>query len=358
MSWQGVHGHDQVVEWFRRGLDRNRLASTFLFLGPPGIGKRTFALRLAQSLLCDTHAEAELAACGRCPACVQVAAGSHPDLIQVSKPKDKNFIPVEAFIGDREHRMQQGLCHDISLKPFCGGRKIAIIDDADLIKNPEGSNCLLKTLEEPPPRSVLILIGTSEQKQLPTIRSRSQIVRFNPLPVDVVAKLLLEQSVVDDSAEAERLAALSQGSLQRARLWLDSDLCEFRDRILSYLSDPAADTVRFTRETSAFVDAAGKEAPPRRERLRLVISFAADFFRQLMFVLAGAPAETDPALAQAVHAAARSWPETEEVAGDCLERCVDALAHVDANANLATLVECWLDDLATLARGDKLAANL
>jgi DNA polymerase-3 subunit delta' len=358
MSWQGVHGHDHVVEWFRRGITRHRLASTFLFLGPPGIGKRTFALRLAQSLLCDTHPEEELAACGHCPACVQVAAHSHPDLILVGKPKDKNFIPVETFIGDRDHRMQQGLCHDISLKPFCGGRKIAIIDDADLIKNPEGSNCLLKTLEEPPPRSLLILIGTSEQKQLPTIRSRSQVVRFNPLPADIVATLLLEQQVVDDRAEAERLATLSQGSLQRARLWTDSELCEFRDQMLAYLSDPAADTVRFTRDASAFVDAAGKDAPPRRERLRLAISFAADFYRQLMFALAGVAVEADPALARSIQTGARSWPAAEEAAGDCLERCLDALAHVDANANLATLVECWLDDVAALARGESLSTSV
>jgi DNA polymerase-3 subunit delta' len=355
MSWQGVYGHDRVVEWFRRSLTRRRLASTFLFLGPPGVGKRTFALQLARSLLCETHPEEDLAPCGHCSACVQVAARSHPDLILLGKPKDKNFIPVETFIGDREHRMQQGLCHDISLKPFRGGRKIAIIDDADLIKNPEGSNCLLKTLEEPPPRSVLILIGTSEQKQLPTIRSRSQIVRFAPLPGEIVAKLLLEQAVVGDRAEAERLAALSQGSLQRALLWMDSDLCEFRDQILAYLADPAADSVRFTRETSAFVDAAGKDAPPRRERLRLVISFAVDFFRQLVLALAGAPVEADPALTRSVRTAAGNWPATDEAAGDCLERCLDALAHVDANANLATLLECWLDDMATLSRGERVA---
>ena len=67
--------------------------------------------------------------------------------------------------------MHEGLCHDIALRPFMGGYKVALIDDADYL-NAEGANCLLKTLEEPPPRSVLILIGTSPAKQLPTIRSR------------------------------------------------------------------------------------------------------------------------------------------------------------------------------------------
>ncbi len=77
--------------------------------------------------------------------------------------------------------MREGLCHDIALKPFMGGRKVAIIDDADDL-NEEGANCLLKTLEEPPPHSVLILIGTSAERQLPTIRSRARRFVFSRSP--------------------------------------------------------------------------------------------------------------------------------------------------------------------------------
>ena len=128
--------------------------------------------------------------CEYCPSCLQVAARTHPDLEIVSKPEDKSFLPLELFIGDKEHRMKEGLCHRIAMKPFQGGRKIAIIDDADFL-NAEGANCLLKTLEEPPPQSVLILIGTSPAKQLPTIRSRCQLIRFRPLRTDQVEELLL-----------------------------------------------------------------------------------------------------------------------------------------------------------------------
>ena len=162
---------------------RGRLASSFLFAGPAGIGKRTFALKLAQAMLCQTRPEEALDPCGTCPSCAQVAAGTHPDLDVVAKPDDKSFIPLELLIGEREHRRREGLCHNIGLKPFLGGRKIAVIDDADYL-NAEGANALLKTLEEPPPRSVLILIGTTPAKQLPTIRSRCQLIRFRPLPID------------------------------------------------------------------------------------------------------------------------------------------------------------------------------
>ena len=152
MSWQDVHGHEEIIEQLRRAASRGRLASTMLFLGPPGVGKRTLALALAQALLCEANPEEMLQACGACPGCQLVRAGTHPDLEIVGKPEDRNFIPVETFIGDRQHRMQTGLCHNIALKPFRGGRRIAVIDDADHL-NEEGANCLLKTLEEPPPVS-------------------------------------------------------------------------------------------------------------------------------------------------------------------------------------------------------------
>ncbi|MEX2186270.1 MAG: AAA family ATPase, partial [Pirellulales bacterium] len=166
MPWQGLQGHDEVADRFRRILARGRLASTFLFVGPDGIGKRTFAMKLAQALLCAERPEADLDPCGRCESCVQATAGTHPDILTIAKPAEKSELPVALFIGTKEKRMQEGLCHDLSLKPFFGRRRVAVIDDADYL-NEEGANCLLKTLEEPPPRSLLILVGTSLERQLP-----------------------------------------------------------------------------------------------------------------------------------------------------------------------------------------------
>ena len=99
MSWQDIEGHDAIVEGFRQSIARGRLASTFLFVGPPGIGKRTFAFKLAQSLLCQNQGDDPLAPCGRCDACQQVQAATHPDLLLVSKPADKSEIPVALLIG-------------------------------------------------------------------------------------------------------------------------------------------------------------------------------------------------------------------------------------------------------------------
>jgi DNA polymerase-3 subunit delta' len=347
MSWQGIQGHDENVERFRRILASGRLASTFLFVGPPGVGKRTFALKLAQALLCQAVPDIELNPCGTCPSCQQVAAQSHPDLELIAKPSDKSFIPVEVFIGDREHRMRDGLCHNISLKPYLGGRKIAIIDDADYL-NQEGANCLLKTLEEPPPNSVLILIGSSEQTQLPTIRSRCQVMRFRELPQEVVASLLLSLGEVDTEFEATRLANLSHGSLRRAKQFSDANLCDFRSEFLTRLVLLPEKAVSLATDVSAFIDTAGKDAPVRRERLKLVIMFAVEFYRELIRQSSGMSAVGDSSLVSAVEKVARTRQIDVEATAACVERCLDAQAQVDANANQATLIECWIDDLARL----------
>ena len=170
MSWEQIRGHEKVVETFRAAFTRGRLGQAYLFVGPDGIGKRLFALQLAKSLLCE-NPPSPLETCYRCPACAQVEAGTHPDVFRVRTPDGKHELPVEVI---RE------FCGQMAMKPTRGSKKIGIVDDADDF-NEESANAFLKTLEEPPPGSVLILLATSIDRQLPTILSRSQVVRFSPL---------------------------------------------------------------------------------------------------------------------------------------------------------------------------------
>jgi DNA polymerase-3 subunit delta' len=345
MSWHGIEGHDDVVEQFRRAIARGRLASSFLFAGPAGIGKRTFALKLAQAMLCQTRPEAALDPCGTCSSCAQVAAGTHPDIDVVAKPDDKSFIPVELLIGDREHRRREGLCHNIGMKPSMGGRRIAVIDDADYL-NAEGANALLKTLEEPPPRSMLILIGTTPAKQLPTIRSRCQLIRFQPLPIETVAALLVSKGFVGDAAEARRLARYSEGSIERALELADPDLWSFRNAFYQKLSEAILDSSGLARTMAAFVDEAGKEPSARRARFRQIVAFAAEFYRQLLHAQCGVSLSEDVELQKQVKVAIERGPGERQQSAARLDRCLDAAAQIDRNANQSTLIECWLDDLA------------
>ena len=320
MSWKKIRGHDEIVELFRQAAQKSRLGSSFLFTGPPGIGKRTFARKLAAALLCETNDDAMLEPCGQCKSCVQVEAGSHPDLIEVARPEDKSFIPLELLIGPKENRMREGVCHDLAMKPYQGRRKVAIIDDADHF-NQEGANSLLKTLEEPPPGAVIILIGTSPSKQLPTIRSRCQLIRFQPLSALDVAELLMEKGIAESMEVAAEAAALSEGSVERGANLLDGDLTNFRTHLHRQLAAVPLDSLRLATAVQTFVDEAGKEASKRRARLREVVQMTMAYYRQIL------RDRHDPTIA------AR------------LEQTLDALETIDRNANLTTLIESWCDGL-------------
>ena len=357
MSWQGILGHDEIAEQFRRGIEMRRLATTFLFIGPEGVGKRTFALKLAQAMLCTTNEEAELAPCGTCAACQQVESNSHPDLLLVSKPADRAFIPVEVFIGERDQRMRTGLCRFISLTPSNGKRRIAIVDDADWL-NQEGANSLLKTLEEPSLGAVIILISTSPQRQLPTIRSRSQVVRFGSLAEDEVASCLLESEAAETEEQARQMAVRGNGSVSQAIANSEEANVEFRRELWNALSQPLIDRAGLTKCVNAFAESTGKETPAKRAQLRVAFTAAMEFYRAVSRCGLGNDASTDLELKELVGQTINRSNDAAEIALEQLDRCLDALRQVNSNANLGILVDAWVADLATMTRTHRpLAAN-
>jgi DNA polymerase III subunit delta' len=357
MQWDQLLGHEQQKQWFEIALANNRLATSFLFVGPEGIGKRTFARLLAKGLLCRNSPAQSLQACGHCEDCVQVDAGTHPDLLTISKPEDKAFIPIDLLIGERDKRMREGLCHNISMRPYGGRRKIAIIDDADHF-NTEGANCLLKTLEEPPTDSLLILLGTSLQRQLPTIRSRCQAILFKPLQPEQLQTLILQTGLVESADRAAQVALQSHGSLTEAQLMADPELEEFRQQLLSALSSPRLPLADLVKSCSAITEAAGKDARVRRERLKLIMRLAAHFYRQLTLHLSGTNSShaasggsstAQPTMVEGAVLTCRShWKTGPHGATRAWNRCLLAAEQVDRNANQASLLEAWVADLARL----------
>ena len=347
MTWKHIYGHHKQLDRLRRAAANGRLPNTMLFVGPEGIGKRTFALEFAKALLCGNSNDNEMDACDHCADCVQFDAGNHPDLIQVSKPKDKNQLPIDLFVGDDDHRMQTGMVHDIGLKPFRGQRKIAIVDDADLL-NQESANCLLKTLEEPPPGAIIILIGTAEQRQLPTIRSRAQTIRFEPLTSDEVELVLEENRLVENGEMAKSAAAVSGGSIQKAIMLADGDVNSFRDQWLMQLGslDPGKDD--FGKSVISFIDEAGTDNAVKRARFQWLMDCAIEFFEKTLAKHQGLEVGGDRKMLDAVDCALANPEINSEYLCDCIEFCFDTQRHIAANAHIATLVVHILQQLTCI----------
>jgi DNA polymerase-3 subunit delta' len=322
----------------RRNLTQGRLPHAFLFVGQEGVGKNTFARRFAQGLLCERRREIDLDPCGACPPCLQVEAGTHPDLLYVVKPEDKHELPISVI---RE------LCLELGLKPMRGSRRIAIVDDADDLSE-EAANAFLKTLEEPPPGSVLILIGTSAEIQLDTIVSRCRVVRFDPLPEAELAAVLLEHGLAGDAREASRLAKVGEGSLGRARGLANIDLETFRRSLIDELSDRRGfDAAALARRIETFVKEAGKESVAQRDRASLLIGELARLFRSVLWQTAGlAPPSPDPADRRAVaELAKRLEPEDVFVLAD---RCLEADYQVRRKAYMPLILDALCYDLGRL----------
>jgi DNA polymerase-3 subunit delta' len=334
MDWTNLIGHHRQRQWFANAIGKNRLASTFLFVGPSGIGKRTFAGLVAKTMLCTTNDPALFRPCGHCETCIQVEAETHPDVLLVSKKKDKTELSIEQLVGSKDARMREGLCYELRMRPYSGRRKIAIIDEIDTL-NTEGANSLLKTLEEPPAGSMIFLIGTSEQRQLPTIRSRCQVVRFARLSDEDIALLLVRLGKVANQDEALRVASQAHGSIESANSLLDSERAEFRDTLLRGLLESPLNFTVLGKSIEEHLKSVGADAQPRRERLKWILDQALDVFRDSMRGNLGMDSGSPARL--------RLSPIELTV---LIERTEQAREQVDRNISHAPIVEAWTAALA------------
>lgn len=332
MSWQRIQGHDSHHRAFARAVERGRVAHAYLFTGPPGIGKRQFALELAQALLCERAIDA-LQACGACTSCTLFAAGNHPDFFAVTRPEELNELPIAVM---RE------LCRGFTLKPALGRGKVALLDDADDL-NEESTNCFLKTLEEPPPRSLFILIGTTPERQLPTIVSRCQVVRFAPLADELVGDILRKQGI-DDERLLSRLVRLARGSPGQALELADPELWDFRKVLVEGLLQPRPETVNLAQRWVEFVEDAGKEAASQRRRAIAVLRLLIEFFADALAVsLGGQPRLGDPGEMALLQKLAQRLDAERLV--QVLERCLEADVQTGRYVQLVLVLEALLDTL-------------
>jgi DNA polymerase-3 subunit delta' len=222
MAFKDIHGHEKQIRILQQAMRRNRMAHAYLFYGTKGIGKRSTALIFARALNCRTGQED---ACDRCPSCLKADHRNHPDL--------RIIEPAGQFIRIQEIRDLQ---QQMTFRPFEGGRRTFILVDAEKMNGP-AAGALLKTLEEPTPSNILILISSRPYLLPLTVLSRCQPLRFNPLSRDTVERYLQERLSVLPPA-ARLLAASSGGSIGRAIEMNDADYLSLRNSMLEQVMGP------------------------------------------------------------------------------------------------------------------------
>lgn len=215
-----VKGQKQAAELLGRSMMKNRLAHAYLFAGPEGVGKLTAALELAAAWMCSA---ADSGYCGTCDDCTRVFRFQHPDVrltipqLEKTKPEDiaslfqarvdDGISPVRVP-GNSRIRIDQirSMGKRLSLKSFEDKGHIEIIVDSDRM-GVEAANSLLKTLEEPPDDTVIILISSAWSALLPTIRSRAHLIRFRRLSENLIVDILMNRSGMNREMAAETALA-------------------------------------------------------------------------------------------------------------------------------------------------------
>jgi len=289
-----------------RALKSGRIAHAYLFHGPAGIGKRTAAKRFAAAIQCERCRAPDalgqhpgLVPCGECDACRRVAAGTHPEVLEIE--------PDTASGQNISVKQAGAVVANVALRPKAGARRLFLIGSAELLHE-DAANALLKTLEEPSPFATLILCAPNPGLLLPTIRSRCQPVRFDPVPVAEIAAALVARHGLP-APEAERIARAADGLPGAALSALgDPQFAARREQILAVFDRALRARARCSAEPSAMVlslgladelrEAAQAErkraeangaARPVKGYLAQMLGLGRDYLRDILVLGAGGP---------------------------------------------------------------------
>jgi DNA polymerase-3 subunit delta' len=284
-----IVGHHRVTALLARAVARDTLPPSLLLAGPAGVGKRRTAVAVAAAINCTnplSTPELERDACGECTSCRRIDRGVHPD-IGVLAPGDSGTIKIEE-VRDGVPRA--------AYRPFEARRRVVIIDEADALV-PPAQNALLKTLEEPPPASIFILVSSLPDALLTTVRSRCPRLRFGSLSPGEVAEVLMRDHDYDE-AEARAAAAGADGSVGRALSLQSADLTGAREaaaRLLEQaarVSDPSR-RLDVVKDIAGGKSGAGSERDQMAACLRAMASLLRDLGILASQVDAGALANAD-----------------------------------------------------------------
>ncbi len=256
LKWGDLVGHERTIRALRRAVTEGRPHPAYLFLGPEGIGKRSLARVFSRALACHTETDPP---CGHCPACTKEEAGTLADVWH-EVPQGK-FIKV-AQIAELQRRL--------SFRRLEARRRVVVFENASAM-NTSAQNKLLKTLEEPPEDTVLLLTAVHRGQLLQTVRSRCQKLHLGPVAPETLIPWLESQGI--DRAAAQVAAGAARGIPGEARILTDPELAEERSQRLRELLQAlsGADT-----ERDQFVGRMGRDRNACEEILDLLEELARD----------------------------------------------------------------------------------
>lgn len=318
-------GHEQPIEQLQRAILNDRVAHSYLFWGNEGIGKKKVALEFAKALNCLGGGPRPLEACDQCVSCRKIDHGLHPDLLLI-EPENQT-IKKEQIL-----QLQQELIY----RPSEGRRRVCIVTAADRMA-PHMANVLLKTLEEPPLHTVIVLLAPHPRRLLPTILSRCQPIRFPPLPREGVARWLVDHGGLEPE-EARLLASFSEGSPGRA--------LELREKVADLPREEwLKEWVGAKGLSFEAIEQRVESLPSQREDVLLVLEVAKTLLRDLTIckLLRDRSRLFHGDLAEQIEALARGWTLTALLERmQTLHRTIMAISPIRGNANPALAVEAMM----------------
>ncbi len=261
-NWNLI-GHEWAVDMLKKHVIHGTTRHAYLFAGPPGIGRRTLALRFAQALNCQSPTAPGIP-CGECRNCKQIAAMQHPDLTIVQAETEGGMIKVDQIRDARRV---------LTLKPYASNYRVALFLRF-LEANDSASNALLKTLEEAPAYAVLILTADNPEQLLPTIVSRCEVLRLRPLKIEEAQQALEDKGF--ETNQSKLIAHISGGRFGYARRLLESEslLTERDERLNDLQSLISASRV----EKFSYADKLSKD----KDSMRRVILIWLSYWRDVM----------------------------------------------------------------------------
>lgn len=271
MSWHltDVLGQDTTLDRLRRECAAGRMSHAYMFEGAPGLGKTTLARGLAAALLCQSPV-APWDACGQCRSCLLLAHNNHPDYLEL--PREPAELRIGRFVerpGGTETVEHTPLLPFLRLRPVEGGRRVAVVPDAERMRQ-EAANAFLKTLEEPPGDTVLILTVNARDRLPATVASRCRRFGVAPLEPGLLAREAARREQLPEE-EALALALAAEGSLGQALGLIGGETVSFwrwlEEEGLANLAGPEAGK-RLADALQSFVEQGGDNAGKRRGALR------------------------------------------------------------------------------------------